>query len=277
MKQKQTEQTIEVKALRRGAIRLRIIGVTPLFQNRMPEKVKQILMLGGQRKTAAERKEIKHHPFDEFRSSAEIVKDGPTALGLRTIAIKSAMCSAAIETEGVTKASVQRLMYLPGECAALYGTPQLRLDVVRCANIDRTPDVRSRAFLPVWGAEVDITYVMPQLNPTSVISLLCNAGILIGVGDYRQEKGKGNFGLFRVIGEGEQDDEWDMLVRYHGRKAQLAALESPEFANEETAELMALYSDEVSRRDSGSKNILTVKVGAGARNGKKTRGQEVTV
>ena len=40
---------------------------------------------------------------------------------------------------------------------------------------------------------------------TSVVSLLCNAGILVGVGDFRQEKGKGAFGSFRVLGEGEKD------------------------------------------------------------------------
>lgn len=258
-------------------MRLRIIGVTPLFQNRMPNKVIQYLMLGGQKKTSAERKEIKHHPLEEFRSSAEIVKDGPTALGIRTIAIKSAMSTAAVETEGVTKAGVQRLLYLPGEHAALYGTPQMRLDVVRCADMNRTPDVRSRAFLPVWGAEVEVTYVMPQLNTTSVVSLLCNAGILIGVGDYRQEKGKGNFGLFRVIGEGERDEEWDMLVKHHGRKAQLAALESPDFANDETAELFALYTAEVNRRSSGDSKIVIGHHSDGARNGKRARGQEVAV
>lgn len=266
MSAKKKEVTIvEVKALRRGSLKLRIIGVTPLFQNRMANKVLTGLLLGSQKKTASERKEIKHHPFEEFRSSAEIVPSGATALGIRTIAIKSAMSTAAIETDGLTKAGVQRLLYLPGEHFALYGTPQLRIDVVRCADIARTPDMRSRAFLPIWGAEVVIQYITPQLNPNSVASLLCNAGALIGIGDYRQEKGKGNFGLFRVLGENEQDDEWDLLVKHHGRKAQLAALANPEFANTETAELCALYASEVNRRAEQSD---TIAIGKGARKAK---------
>ena len=114
--------------------------------------------------------------------------------------------------------------------------------------MNKTPDVRSRAFLPVWGAEVEIQFIVPQLSITSVVTLLANAGILIGIGDYRQEKGKGAFGSFRVLGEGEADAEWDSLVADHGREAQLAALESPQFADADTADLMGFFEGEVRRR-----------------------------
>jgi hypothetical protein len=57
--------------------------------------------------------------------------------------------------------------------------------------------------------------------------MLCNAGILVGVGDYRQEKGKGAFGSFRVLGEGDDDAEWNDLIANHGRDVQAAALADP--------------------------------------------------
>ena len=247
-KTKEASAEISIVALRRGTVRLRIVGTTPLFQNRMANKVKEGLLVGTKKKTKAERLKIKHNPIEEFRSSAEILPSGPTALGLRVTAIKSAMCVAALETGGVTKTSAQRLLFMPGDHAALYGTPQLRLDVVRSADMNRTPDVRSRAFLPVWGAEVEIQFIVPQLSITSVVTLLANAGILIGIGDYRQEKGKGAFGSFRVLGEGEADAEWDSLVADHGREAQLAALESPQFADADTADLMGFFEGEVRRR-----------------------------
>ncbi len=239
---------IVIQPLRRGVTRLRIIGVTPLFQNRMASKVKGSLLAGGRKKTKVERLEIKHQPYEEFRDSAEIVASGPTALGLRVVAVKAAMATAAIETAGLTKSSTQRLLFMPGDLAPLYGTPQLRLDVVRSADINRTPDIRSRAFLPKWGAEIEIQYIVPQLSISAVVSLLCNAGMLIGVGDFRQEKGKGAFGSFRVIGDGEQDDEWDDLVENHGRSAQEKALADPEFADQDTADLMEFWQTEVKRR-----------------------------
>ncbi len=247
-KKAQDTAEISITPLRRGTTRLRIIGQTPLFQNRMPAKVKQILLAGGRKKTKAERIEIKHDPVAEYRDSAEILKDGPTALGLRVVAVKGAMCTAALETPGVTKSSTQKLLFMPGDFAPLYGTPQLRMDVVRSADINKTPDVRTRCFLPRRGAEIEIQFIVPQLSVTSVVTLLCNAGVLVGVGDYRQEKGKGAFGSFRVLGEGDDDDEWNDLVANHGRDAQEAALAEPEYADADTADLMEFYHSEVARR-----------------------------
>lgn len=239
---------IHVVPLRRATAKLRIIGTTALFQNRMANKVKQGLLVGTKKKTKSERAEIKHNPVQEYRDSMEIVRGGPTALGMRVTAVKAAMCTAALETAGLTKTSAQRLLFMPGDFVPLYGIPQLRMDVVRSADINRTPDVRSRAYLPKWGAEIEIQFIVPQLSVSSVVSLLCNAGVLVGVGDFRQEKGKGAFGSFRVIGEDQPDDEWDELVRNHGRMAQLAAIEHPEFADQDTVDLMEYFTSEVSRR-----------------------------
>lgn len=239
---------INIQPLRRASAKLRIIGIQPLYQNRMPAKVQQGLLVGTRKKTKAERIEIKHDPLAEYQASMEQVQSGPTALGVRVTAVKAAMCTAALETPGLTKASTQRLLFMPGDFFPLYGTPQLKLDVVRSADINRTPDVRSRAYLPKWGAEVEIQYIVPQLSLSSVVTLLANAGILVGIGDFRQEKGKGAYGSFRVIGTGEKDDEWDDLVKNHGRMAQLAAIARPEHADVDTSDLMAFYEQEVTRR-----------------------------
>ena len=251
------ETTIHVEPLRQARIRLRIIGTTPMFQHRMAAKAMRSLLIGGAKKTAAEKKNIKHHPHEEFLEAAEILSSGPTALGLRMVAVKSAMYTAALETNGMTKTGAQRLLFLPGDHAALYGTPQLRMDIVRSADMAKTPDVRTRPFLPKWGAEIDIAYIEPQLNAGSVVSLLCNGGVLVGLGDFRQEKGKGNFGCFRVIGPGEVDAEWDDLVKNHGREAQAEALENPQPANDETRELLEFYQGEVKRRASTTTTTKT--------------------
>lgn len=239
---------IQVPRLNQGVARLRIVGTEPLIQNRMAAKAKRTLLVGGGRKTKAERAALKHDPLAEYRDSAEIAKDGPTALGLRVVAIKAAMCTAALETAGITKTSAQRLIFMPGELAPVYGTPQLRMDVVRSADMNKTPDIRTRCFVPRWCAEFEVRFISPQLSVHSVVSLLCNAGVLVGVGDGRQEKGKMSFGSFRVLGEGDDDAEWDDLVANHGRGAQEAALAEPEYANDDTAELMEFFFEEQARR-----------------------------
>jgi len=255
-KTKETETELHIPALQQASMRLRLIGTTPLFQNRMAEKAKQHLLTGKGKKTAAEKADLKHDPVTEFRSSMERVDAGPTAIGMRVVAVKAAMCTAALETAGITKTSAQRLIFMPGEFAPLYGVPQLRSDVVRSADINRTPDIRTRAFLPKWGVEIDVRFVMPQLSPSGIATLLCNAGIVVGLGDFRQEKGKGSFGAFRVLGADEPDAEWDDLIANHARAAQMEAISNPVYANDETAELMEYFNAEASKR--GAKRTMRV-------------------
>lgn len=239
---------IHVTPLKRASVKLRIIGTTPMYQNRMASKAMHTLLVGGQKKGKADRAAIKHDPLSEYQNSAEALASGPTALGLKVIAIKAAMATAALETPGLTKASTQRLLFMPGDHFALYGKPQLKMDVVRSADMNKTPDVRTRCYLPRWGAEVEVQFITPQFSVSSIVALLCNAGVLVGVGDFRQEKGKGAYGSFRVLGEGEKDKEWDDLVKNHGRMVQLAALSKPEYADKDTEDLMAFFHAEVKRR-----------------------------
>lgn len=246
---KKAETEIHVPPLSRGVIKLRIIGQTPLFMNRMAAKAKQQLLVGGRKKTAADKAKLKHDPLSEYRDSMErLPGDAPTCLAMRVVALKAAMCTAALETAGITKTSAQRLLFMPGDLVPLYGTPELRMDVVRSADINRTPDVRTRAFLPKWGAEIEVQHILPQLPVSSVITLAANAGVLVGIGDFRQEKGKGAFGSFRVLADGQEDPEWDDLVANHAATAQRRAIDEPAFADDDTAELMEYFGAEQTRR-----------------------------
>lgn len=241
--------TLHIDALKQGRVKLRMIGNTPLYFNAMSAKAKRSLLIGGAKKTAAERKEIKHDPEQEFRDSAYRKRDGETLLCFPAPGVKGAMATAALETPGVTKTSVQRLIFLPQQKIQIWGKPYLKMDVVRSADMNKTPDVRTRAFLPRWVAEVDIAYVTPTLSAHSIVSLLQNAGVIVGIGDFRQEKGRGSFGTFSVAGDdiGELQGYWDEVTA-EARDVQQAALDEPEFYDDETAELMEMLEDERARR-----------------------------
>jgi hypothetical protein len=74
-------ETLQIKALQRGVIRLRLIGTEPLFMNRMSAKAKQVLLVGSKKKTTAEKANIKHDPMREFVDAMDRnMGDGPTAL-----------------------------------------------------------------------------------------------------------------------------------------------------------------------------------------------------
>ena len=241
--------TLHIDALKQGRVTLRLIGSTPLYFNAMSAKAKRSLLIGGGKKTAAEKKELKHDPEQEFRDSVYRKPDGNTLLCFPAPGVKGAMATAALETPGVTKTSVQRLIFLPQQRIQVWGKPYLKMDVVRSADMNKTPDVRTRAFLPRWVAEVDIAYVTPTLSAHSIVSLLTNAGAIVGIGDFRQEKGRGSYGTFSVAGDdlGDWQDYWDDVTT-EARDVQQAALEDPEMADDDTAELMAMLDEERQRR-----------------------------
>lgn len=240
--------TLVIDALKQGRASLRIIGSTPMYFNAMSVKAKRSLLIGGGKKTAAEKKEIKHDPEQEFRDSVYRSAVGPTLLAFPAAGIKNGMATAALVTDGVKKTDVQRLIFLPQEKVSIWGKPYLRMDVVRSADMNRTPDVRTRAFLPRWCAEVDVAFVTPTLSVHSVASLLSNAGVVCGLGDFRQEKGKGSYGTFRLVSTDEDEALWTELTSNEAREVQEAALTDPQTYDEETRELWAMLRQERMRR-----------------------------
>jgi hypothetical protein len=239
--------TLHIDPLKQGRVTMRIIGNTPIFFNTMSVKAKRTLLVGGGKKTAAEKKELKHDPETEFRDSVSRTQFGPTLLCFPMPGIKKAMATAALETPGVTKKNVDRLIFLPHESLSIWGKPYLRMDVVRSADMNRTPDIRTRAFLPRWCAEVDFAFITPTLSIHAIATLLSNAGVVCGIGDFRQEKGAGSYGTFRIVGD-EDEAIWRELTENEGRECQQKAMDEPEAANEETRELWAMLRQERMRR-----------------------------
>lgn len=241
--------TLSIDPLKQGRVKLRLIGTTPMYMNSMSIKAKRDLLIGGGKKTAAQKKEIKHNPEQEFRDSAHKKAQGDTLLCFPAPGVKSAMATAALETAGVTKSSVQRLIFLPEQKIQVWGKPYLKMDVVRSADMNRTPDIRTRCYLPRWVAEVDIAFTMPTLSAHAIVSLLSNAGAIVGLGDFRQEKGRGSYGTFAVAGDdlGDWQGYWDEVTQ-EARAVQQAALDDPECADEDTIELMEILMEERARR-----------------------------
>lgn len=246
---KQDEGTLVIEPMKQGRVTLRMIGQTPLYMNSMSVKAMRNLLVGSGKKTASEKKEIKHNPEVEFRASAHTQRHGDTLLCFPAPGVKSAMATAALETPGITKSTVQRMIFLPQQHIQIWGKPYLKMDVVRSADMNRTPDVRTRAFLPRWVAEVDIAFNMPAFSAHSIVSLLANAGQIVGIGDFRQEKGRGSFGTWTVAGDdlGDMQPYWDEVTQ-EARDVQQAAMDNPECADDQTQDLMDFLRGERFRR-----------------------------
>ena len=236
------QDAIVIQTVQRESVTIQLVGTSGLYCHRMSAKAKHQLMLGGKRKTAAERAELKHDPIAEFHDSMHVrpgMFDG-TDIVFPAMALKSAMATAALMVDGIKKTDVQRLVYIRDEFVPVYGVPRVRMDITRSADINKTPDVRTRAYFREWATQIAVEFVRPMLSSKGIMALLYNAGVVCGIGDFRQEKGKGSYGTF------EPTNSIPAALMDHA--AQRAALEAPEHDNEETKELLEVYGVAVEAR-----------------------------
>lgn len=250
------EVEVSVVELTQASTTFRIMGRTPLIFNRMAAKARRELLLPRGRLTAADKAaRDKHDPLAEYRDSAYQYKDDskPTRLFVPAPSFKGAMMSAALDLPGVYRTQVGRLLWVEGYSVDIYGIPQLRMDIVRMADAKRTPDVRTRACLPEWACEITVNYSHPLIKDGQVANLLASGGYLAGVGDFRQERGKGNFGMFESVSE--NDEDWLRITTEQGRAVQDAALEDPEFFDADAEELFHWFVEERQRRKAGPKVV----------------------
>lgn len=246
-KAKAATEVIETK-LHVKSLRVHILGLTPFIANRLSEKARQQLLMPRGKMDAAEKKgNLKHDPLAEYRSSPyRMDDDAPTLLAIPGAAFKGAIASAALDISGATKAQIGRSTWVDGYNLPLYGVPQIFCAITRSSDMARTPDVRTRAILPQWCAEFTINFVEPTLRAQQVFDLILASGLICGVGDWRQQKGSGSFGQFKVC---EANDPAYLAIKKNGaRKQQEAAMTDPEAFDGDTADLLEWFDVESRRR-----------------------------
>lgn len=247
------EAAIEIISIKKAEVTVLVRGTSPLICNRMSEKARRELLMPRGRKTAADKaSSLKHEPLQEFRASPYMIREdaAPTLLAVTAGTFKGAMGTAALDLPGARKAQIGRLVYVEAgayrDLVPIYGEPQLLMSVTRSADMNHTPDIRSRVIIPEWCAKLTISFVLPTLRETAVINLLAAAGITAGVGDWRPEKGKGSYGQFEIVSG--DDKRVAQIMKLWGREAQTKAMASPTAYDLETEELLSWFEAEAPRR-----------------------------
>jgi len=248
MATKTQNASIDVLEISTNRVDFCVLGRTPLILNRMSEKAKYELLFPKGRKTAAQKaNSLKHEPLKEFRASPYILsdEDAPTYLAHLPTAFKNAIRGAGVDIPGATKAQLGRLLWVEGEKVPVYGVPKLLMSVTRSADMNKTPDVRSRVIIPEWACRLSVSFVTPQLTTKTVGNLLAAGGLIQGVGDWRPEKGSGSYGQFELVDEKNADFK---RILKQGRAEQKRAMDHPESHDMETEELLSWFYDEAGRR-----------------------------
>jgi hypothetical protein len=245
-------EAIEIDPLLVGQISVWIRGRTPFICNRLGAKAAQELLFPSGKKSAADKQQLlKHDPVKEYRSSMHMHSGNhPSRLVFPASGLKGSMATAALETKGTNKTQIGRLVWVNGYELPLFGVPELFMSVVRQADMNKTPDIRTRAILREWCMPATIQFVKPQMAEKGMLQLLANGGIIIGMGDFRQEKGKGSFGQFEVVPEAECKE----IVKAGSAKAQDEAIANPVCFDTETERLLSWFLEEVKAR--GKEGLL---------------------
>lgn len=226
-----------------------ILGVTPFVCNSMPSKARQQLLYPTGRKTTAEKAtSMKHNPLEEFRASfyRNRSDDAATLIEMVAVSFKRAIESTALDVPGATKAQIVRNIVAPQQKTSLYGVPQMFMAVVRSADMNKTPDIRTRAILPEWACRIVLRYPHPMFKEKVVADYLALAGQLRGVGDFRPQQGPGSCGLFEIVAP--NDPRFLAVIEGGGRASQLAAVESPEMYDDDTRDLYDWFVEERQKR-----------------------------
>lgn len=251
---KATETALSIVELQQGIMTFNLLGTSPLQYHRFPTKAWHELLYPSGRKTKADRAgSLKHNPVEEYRESVYSHRDDaqPTRLYFPGSAFRRSMSSAALRIPGVTKTEIGQLTWINETKVDIYGVPSLSMMMVRNSDMNRTPDVRTRAMVENWACTISVRYAMPILNERQIANLVVAAGQWMGIGDGRGEKGILHYGAWEVVAA--DDPRWNLIVKNGARAAQDSSLADPEFFDEESEELFGWFYDEVKRRTEATK------------------------
>lgn len=247
---KTTESVIEINAITMGRISCYLVGTAPgMLMHRFSLKARQELLFPKGRANAAEKAEnLKHDPLMEFREAMYRNRNDnePAAVHTPSGFFSKALASAALDLPGASKAQILRLVSVASPQINLFGIPRLHMEMVRSSDMARTPDVRTRPCFTEWCCKVNLSFVSSLLKQNQIVNLLAAAGEIVGIGDYRPQKG-GAYGKFRIVDA--NDPDYLRIQQQGGRKAQLAAIEAPDFYDADSEELFAWFQQETVRRE----------------------------
>jgi hypothetical protein len=192
---------------RRAALMIPLYGITGYAPRRVPEDTMEAIMFARMKKDgfitetqlAKEMKRLTKHPDDRYSdnlyfiegsNSKELSEQTDVVLGLRAVAIKSAMVRAtqAILPE-VPMAYMRQMFSVASDPEDLTGYELVRLDpgwkAHRRISLTKGGGQWFHTEITDWTATITVVYPPDLILPDQLVALLQHAGEFIGVGAHR--------------------------------------------------------------------------------------------
>jgi hypothetical protein len=177
-----------------------IVGISPLIVHAWSEKSKRMITDKQSGKAKNKKHEIRN-PEEDYEQAKHISVagwDGFPAAGFKAAMIRGA------KMIGMVMKDTQTAFFINADCeetqlVKIHGESRMRTDMVRVGM--GSSDIRYRPEYPDWYAELNIEFNEGLLSIDQIHQLVKAAGYGCGVGEMRPEKGKFNYGRFKLANE----------------------------------------------------------------------------
>lgn len=192
--------SVEVVEFSIRQVTIPIIGVSPLIIHAWSEKA--IKMIADKQAGKAKNKKYEiRNPDDDYENAKHIAKQGWE--GIPAAAIKAAMIRGA-KMVGMVMKDTQASFFINADCletqlVRIHGESRMRTDMVRVGM--GAADIRYRPEYPEWYLELNIDFNEGLISIDQLHQIVKAAGYGNGLGEMRPEKGKFNFGRFKLANE----------------------------------------------------------------------------
>jgi len=192
--------SVEVVEFSIRQVTIPIMGISPLIIHAWSEKSKRMIS----DKQAGKAKNKKHEirdPQDDYEQAKHISEDGWE--GLPAAALKAAMIRGA-KMVGMIMKDTQAAFFVNADCektqlVRIHGDSRMRTDMVRVGM--GAADIRYRPEYPEWYMELNIDFNEGLISIDQLHQIVKAAGYGNGLGEMRPEKGKFNYGRFKLANE----------------------------------------------------------------------------
>ena len=197
------KQTVEVQDFAIREVVIPIVGISPIIVHAWSEKSKKMI----QDKQAGKAKNKKHDvrdPDDDYEQAKHKSPsgwDGFPAAGFKAAMIRGA------KMIGMVMKDTQTSFFIKADCeetqlVKINGESRMRTDMVRVGM--GSADIRYRPEYPTWTADLIVEFNSGVVSLDQIFQLVKAAGYGCGIGEMRPEKGKFNFGRFKLKEDGNE-------------------------------------------------------------------------
>ncbi len=195
-----TKNTVEILDFAIREVVIPIVGISPLIVHAWSEKSMRMITDKQAGKAKNKKHEIRNpeEDYDQAKHKSPLGFEGFPAAGFKAAMIRGA------KMIGMVMKDTQVSFFIKADCEEtqlikIHGESRMRTDMVRVGM--GSSDIRYRPEYVDWYAELTIEFNAGVLSLDQIYQLVKAAGYGCGVGEMRPEKGKFNYGRFKLANE----------------------------------------------------------------------------